>query len=498
MKFLACLIVVAAFLVFSPVDVFAVNISSRSAMIIDVDYGEILFYRDIHTPRSPASMTKIVTAFITFEEIESGNLNMDTPVTISANAAHGSRHLAVTAGYTPLVAGSQHSVNTLLHLMMLPSSNGAAIALAEHIAGSEDAFVVRMNETITNMGLWSNFANPHGAVDHETTAYTIGRLVYEFIHRFPEILYITGQAGMTFAGRDVVNTNLLLRTRPFSGADGFKTGTTQRAGRCLAATATRDGRRIITVIMNAPSNVARYDDTIALLNYGFAEAARRDEIRAKSEAERLEMLRLEAEWNEFLQREAEASAIYVVVDDRLLEPANFPRIMFEYAMVPAREFLVAMRVIYFREQYGNILVRTAHGRTVLFMAGQDLIFVDNDLIESVTPQIVGDDVFIPIRHAMYALGFGRMRWCGDSGTVFVYTHYTHVHYTPEEIEEEDEEYILYASYYTPGGGGTGLAGITALSTLSVACLATAVVFLVKHDKKEIAKEPEDVVVAVTA
>ena len=256
------------------------NISSRAAVVIDFETGEILFERNADVPMVPASMTKAMSAFVVFEELERGNLTLDTVVTISENAARVSRGNVpgIQGNHSiPLSAGSQHRVEELLFRMLGPSSNGSCVAMAEHISGSEAAFAVRMNESAAAIGMWADFNNSHGGFTNHTTARSMGILVREFILRYPEVLELTG----TRSRFGFTNTNQLLSGGSFfyQGADGFRTGTTNEAGFCLAATAERNGRRIVTVVMNAPSNQGRYNDTHRLLDFGFAESARRDAER---------------------------------------------------------------------------------------------------------------------------------------------------------------------------------------------------------------------------
>ena len=394
------------------------NLRSRAAVVIDFDTGEILFELNAQAPRAPASMTKIMTAFIVYEEITNGNLTFETLVPISQNASRIST--SYQGVHLHLNAGQYHDVDTLLHLMMLPSSNGACVAIAEFISGSEEAFVARMNETAERLGMWSEFQNSHGAVDlgHLTDAYSVGRLVSEFITEFPDILRITSLRDYMFMGRNINNTNLLMSRRPFEGADGFKTGTTSAAGYNLASTAYRDGRRIIAVSMGAPSNAHRYDDNIALLEFGFAEAARRDAIRAQTLQQRLEAERIEAEWQEYLRQEALASKINVVVNGREINYNVFPRILYGLSMVSAADFFRALRLQYYIDDYGNILVKTLDGRDILFLPGQDQIFTDGAFIPSYAPQLVEGEIFITIRYAAEALGNIEIRWDDETRTVY--------------------------------------------------------------------------------
>ncbi|MCL2562485.1 MAG: S-layer homology domain-containing protein [Oscillospiraceae bacterium] len=275
---LCLLLTICLLLALAPVTASAVsaNITAQAAIVMDFETGDVLWSRDPDTLRVPASMTKNMTAFIIFEELAAGRLTMNTMVTVSPYASRRSHEWDWIAW---LSSGSRHSVATMLRLIMLPSSNGASIAMAEHISGSEAAFVQRMNETAQRLGMTARFDNSHGARDNLITARSVAILVREFITLYPEILDITRLRNFSFGGSQVPNTNLLLQTQFFyQGADGFKTGTTSAAGHCLSATAMRDGRRVITVVMNANGNPGRYGDTTAMLNFGFAELARRDNL----------------------------------------------------------------------------------------------------------------------------------------------------------------------------------------------------------------------------
>ncbi|MCL2388352.1 MAG: hypothetical protein FWC89_12530 [Defluviitaleaceae bacterium] len=375
-----------------PMPVRAVNITAQAAIVIDFDTGEILFERDIHTPRVPASMTKAMTAFVVYEEMERGNLTLDTLIPISENAARLSRDNVVLQGAPfPLDAGTYHTVDTLLHLAMLPSSNGACVALAEFISGTEEAFVQRMNESAAAIGMWSEFTNSHGAVAHYTNAYSIGRLVYEFIHRYPDILRITGAAYYVFQDEARNNTNLLIqgRTIPYYGADGFRTGTTREAGACLASTAYRYGWRIIVVVMNAQNNDRRYSDSIALLDFGFAEAARRDAVRAEA------------------LQELQASAVNIVYRG---QPVNFsitPRIVDERSMAPARELLTALGVLGYTIGYGYITIP---------ICGNAIGMCDPEFVIVVSSQVIDGEIFISVRDTANAIDV-LVEWDCDTRTV---------------------------------------------------------------------------------
>lgn len=247
-------------------------IVADGGIVIDYDTGTVLYEKDADTMRVPASMTKVMTAYIIFEELEAGNLSLDTMVTVSAENARKSRDGTNYAASVPLTAGKAYSVDTFLKLILLPSAGASCVVMAERIAGSEEAFVERMNATAQRLGMTAAYENCHGAQPHYITARSQAILVREFIRRFPQILSYTSQTEMEFEGRIRKNTNHLLagQSYEYPGADGFKTGTITAAGYCLCATAVRDGRRIITVIMHSDNDNTRHTDTIALLDYGFA------------------------------------------------------------------------------------------------------------------------------------------------------------------------------------------------------------------------------------
>lgn len=247
------------------------NITADSAIVMDYDTGEVLYEKDADTMRVPASMTKVMTAYIIFEELEAGNLTLDTMVPVSNTNADHSRSSSYPA-MVPLPYGKSQSVDTLLKLILIPSASASCIVMADYISGSEAAFVQRMNETAKRLGMTAEYENSHGAHVHYLTARSQAILVREFISRFPQVLEYTSMTGVTFNGKYYPNTNKLLPGLDYAydGVDGFKTGTISAAGYCLSATAVKNGRRIISVVMHADDDKTRHTDTTALLDYGFA------------------------------------------------------------------------------------------------------------------------------------------------------------------------------------------------------------------------------------
>lgn len=247
------------------------SIRADSAIAIDYDTGEVLYTKNADSMMVPASMTKVMTAYIIFEELEAGRLTLDTKVPISAKNAALSRDGSNYPASVPLPSGGTVSVDTLLKLILIPSASASCIVMAEYISGSESAFVQRMNETAKSLGMDANYQNCHGAHVHYLTARSQAKLVRAFIQRFPQILEYTSMTSVYFNGRTYQNTNHLLPGSAYAypGADGFKTGTIAAAGYCLSATAERNGHRVISVVMHSDNDATRHTDSIAILNYAF-------------------------------------------------------------------------------------------------------------------------------------------------------------------------------------------------------------------------------------
>lgn len=258
---------------------YALDIEAASAFVMDAQTGECLYEYKGDVARVPASMTKVLTAYIVYQELEKGTLTWDTPVKISHNVAVKSRDSSYPMA-VPLTEGQTYSVDTLMHLIMIPSASASCIAMAEHISGSEAAFVDRMNQTADALGLNATYYNCHGARVNYITARSQAMLTRRFIQDYPDILRITSKSGVSFNGRWYNNTNHMLNTMaPYEGLDGFKTGTISEAGYCVTTTAERNGRRVISVVMKSTSDAQRFADSRQLLDLGFSEIAKRDASR---------------------------------------------------------------------------------------------------------------------------------------------------------------------------------------------------------------------------
>ena len=245
------------------------DVDGKSWVLMDYATGQILASKDPDLRVEPASITKIMTDYVISAEVANGKIHMDDPVTISENAwRHGGGGTDGSTSFLKL--NSQVPLKDLLNGMIIQSGNDSAIALAEHAAGSEQAFAGLMNAYAKQLGMVnSNFENASGyPIDnHYTTAHDIAILSRALIHDFPEDYAISAVKQFEWNGIKQGNRNTLLWRDP--SVDGIKTGHTAAAGYCLAASAKQGESRMIAIVMGASSEKARADSAMALLNYGF-------------------------------------------------------------------------------------------------------------------------------------------------------------------------------------------------------------------------------------
>jgi D-alanyl-D-alanine carboxypeptidase (penicillin-binding protein 5/6) len=239
-------------------------IGAKSYLVIDARTGHELAALDPDTPLAPASLTKIMTTYVVFHALRQGQISLQDEVTVSEKAWRmpGSRMF--------IEVGKRVTIEDLLLGMIVQSGNDASVALAEHIAGTEDVFAQMMNQFAEQLGmLSSHFENSTGlpAAGHVTTARDLATLARAMVEEFPD--YYAWHAIREFTFNDITqsNRNKLLWRDP--SVDGLKTGHTDDAGFCLVASADRDGMRLISVVMGTASEKARADGSQALLNYGF-------------------------------------------------------------------------------------------------------------------------------------------------------------------------------------------------------------------------------------
>ena len=241
-------------------------VEAQAAVLMEQETGTILFEHNAHDKLEPASVTKVMTLLLVMEAVDSGRLTLDEPVTVSANAA------SMGGSQVYLKENEQMTVDELLKAVAVVSGNDAAVALAEHLSGSEAAFVERMNQRAAELGMSdTHFVNCTGlpAAGHLTSAYDIAVMSRELM-RHPGIqnyttIWMDSLRGGQF---QLSNTNKLVRY--YDGCTGLKTGSTDSAGYCLSATAERDGLSLIAVVLKADTSQQRFDTAQNLLNFGFA------------------------------------------------------------------------------------------------------------------------------------------------------------------------------------------------------------------------------------
>ena len=242
----------------------APSTGAKSFIIQDFESGRVLAEKDSDLSVEPASITKLMTAYVVFNELQAGNIALGDMVTISEKAwrTPGSRMF--------VEVNKQVSVEDLLQGMIVQSGNDATIALAEHIAGSEETFAALMNRHAEEIGMTgSHFINTTGLPDenHYMTAKDIALLATRLIEKYPEYYHWYSQKEFTFNDITQYNRNKLLWRD--ESVDGLKTGFTDSAGYCLVTSAKKDGMRLITVVLGTENANARVDASQALLNYGF-------------------------------------------------------------------------------------------------------------------------------------------------------------------------------------------------------------------------------------
>lgn len=251
----------------------AIDITSPSALLMELNSGQVLYEKDADTPRRPASVTKIMTMLLAFDAIDAGKFSLEDTITVSEHAA------GMGGSQVYLEVGETQTVQDMLKCMIVSSANDAAVAVGEAIAGSEPAFVSMMNDKAAELGMTNtHFENACGleAEGHLMSARDIGILSRELLLKHPEvteystiwmdtIIHKTKKGESEFG---LANTNKFLKK--YEGANGLKTGYTSAAGFSMSATATRNGMTLIAVVMGSETKDIRYEDAAKLLDYGFA------------------------------------------------------------------------------------------------------------------------------------------------------------------------------------------------------------------------------------
>jgi len=243
----------------------APKLAFKSHYLVDFATGTVLAESAADVQLAPASLTKLMTAYVVFGAVESGRIHLDDRAHVSEKAwrMRGTRMF--------IEVNSDVVVEDLIRGMLIQSGNDAAVALAEHISGSVDAFVAEMNDAAQKLGMQNSvFRNPHGlpARGHYTTAHDLALLAKAIIDEFPEFYGLYAEREFSYNEIKQQNRNALLWRDP--SVDGLKTGYTDAAGYCIVSSAQRNGMRLIAVVLGAPSARTRNDGTQKLLEYGFA------------------------------------------------------------------------------------------------------------------------------------------------------------------------------------------------------------------------------------
>jgi len=240
------------------------SLAAKSFLLVDFNSGRVIAEKNIDKKVEPASITKLMTAYVVYKEMESGRLSLDEEVTVSKKAWQkgGSKMF--------IEVGKKITVENLLKGIIIQSGNDATIALAEHIAGSESTFADYMNQYARQLGMNdTNYVNATGwpHKDHVTTARDLATLAAAMVREFPERYKWYREKEFTYNGIKQYNRNKLLWRD--KSVDGIKTGHTESAGYCLVSSAKRDDMRLIAVVLGTKSEKARSDVSQALLSYGF-------------------------------------------------------------------------------------------------------------------------------------------------------------------------------------------------------------------------------------
>lgn len=242
------------------------NLQSGSAILIEQTTGQILYGYNIHEQLRPASVTKIMSILLIMEQIELGKINYDTKISCSSNAA------SMGGSQIWLDTSETLTVEEMLKAICVVSANDCVMAMAEHIGGTEEAFVQMMNEKAKQLGMNdTTFKNCHGLDEdgHVTSSHDIALMSRELLNKYPEITKYTSiyMDSLRNGESQLVNTNKLIRT--YEGCTGLKTGSTSLALYNLSASATREGLSLIAVIMKGPTSAIRFEEAKTLLEYGF-------------------------------------------------------------------------------------------------------------------------------------------------------------------------------------------------------------------------------------
>lgn len=246
-----------------------ITLTSPSAILCEASTGQVIFEKNADERRPVASVNKVMTILLTLEAVDEGRVSLEDQVTVSPRAA------SMGGSQAFLDAGERYKLSELLKTVIVASANDSAVALAEHLAGTEESFVRLMNTRAEELGLTNtHYANCTGlpAQEHYTTARDVAKLsaqldLHPIYYRY-SIIWMDEIKHRGGRVTSLTNTNRLIRFYP--GCDGYKTGSTNEARYCVSATAKKEGMRLIAVVLGTPAGQTRFDEARAMLEYGFA------------------------------------------------------------------------------------------------------------------------------------------------------------------------------------------------------------------------------------
>ena len=315
-------------------------IEAPSAVLLESSTGKVIFEQNARERRSPASITKIMTLLLTFEALDQGKIKLEDPVTVSAYAS------SMGGSQVFLAENEVQTLETLIKCIAVASGNDASVAVAEYIAGSEEAFVDQMNQKAAELGMVdTHFEDCCG---HYTTAMDVAIMSRELTVKYPQVFEYTGiwmedithetrQGSSTFT---LNSTNKLLKQ--YQWATGLKTGSTSKAKFCLSATATKDGIDLIAVVMGAPDYKARFKDAQTLLSYGFNVS----DLYLDGNTDALEDLRIEGGVEDTVPVRYQSEFRYLDTEGNSLDGVKKTIELPEEAQAPVAKGAEAGRAVY--------------------------------------------------------------------------------------------------------------------------------------------------------
>ena len=310
------------------------QLQSESYVLMEASTGTVLHEKDMHKVLPPASITKIMTLLLIYEALEEGTITKETIVTTTDHAA------SMGGSQVYLETGEQQTVETLIKCITISSANDACVAMAEHLSGTEEAFVSEMNKKAKELGMnHTNFVNCCGLdVDgHVSTAYDIALMSKELMTKYPDVMqytttrissmtHVTNKGSSEFG---LTNTNKLLNS--YEGITGLKTGSTGKARYCLSATATRNEIDMIAVVLSAPDTKTRFREAATLLNYGFSQCKIYTDDHSDMEEIKVPV---ENSMEEELLLIPKENFKYITVDKEVLDKITEETVIFESVTAP--------------------------------------------------------------------------------------------------------------------------------------------------------------------